>query len=559
VKSPLTTAFLALAFSTACEPSPPPLLQVFDLKPKQVENNDTLLVRGAGYPPGETGVLEFEGVVHRTGSEPETRFRFETLAKSESDERVVVQVDPEFVQAFTQTEHGPRHATFRGRATVSFAPGIEGAPPIHGSGNLVLDVYPEGAKETPELENFYGAQLRPGAVGLEVASLLPDGRLARAGAQMGDHIVTMDGLSVLGASDLEPHAGQRIARLGVTAPGALSTETPTLLTVEVEGFKPRPASDFRWALALVVPVALWLLVSQSRFAHALSWFLTLLVRREDRDGNPWVREQSERLPSGFAAFLSVSALFAAIRLNVSPALGDLSLALLYALIAMLELVGAFLSGGRSGRRWSPLRASAAVFRHLPLQLTLALTFLAIVLQRASLGLDSRVTGPTGPWASPSELLACLVIAVLAFGRGEQTSSRDFASDLRRLSSLLLVGTLVGVFFGGALATSTETRAVAWAQLELSIGYVVWLLTQRIIGKTRLGDVAVLTPRVLLPSAALATVLAPIWLAEVWPDWLRDSARLGLVASVVVATVAPLLLGWARRRARQGETFVNPWI
>src|SRR5690606_29079922 len=134
-----------------------------------------------------------------------------------------------------------------------FAPGIEGAPPIHGSGDVVLDVYPKEAVEAPELGAFLGAELRPGSQGLQIVSLVPEGRLARAGAKALDHVVSMDGLSVLGESDLEPRAGQRTARVGIAPDGAAATDAPLLLSVDVSGYKPLPAADFRWTLAWIVP------------------------------------------------------------------------------------------------------------------------------------------------------------------------------------------------------------------------------------------------------------------------------------------------------------------
>ena len=445
-----------------CDTAPPDLVRVFDASPREVEHNDRLIVRGAGYPPGESGLLQLRGTLYRAASEPEESFSFESELTSESDERAVVVVDQRLIDAFTNTEDGPRHATFRGTATVSFAANVEGAPPIQGSGKIALDVYPGSVADmesSDELAQFYGAELGLGPDGVLVKSLLPNGRLAHAALEVGDQIVSFAGLSTLRPADLEPFAGQRSAEIEVLAEDADTSATPVASWVDTTGYRPLPARPFRWGLALLVPLALWLLLSHAGLSHTLLWLFGLWRSGKDREGSDARRPPKERLPLGFLPFLLTSVCFAVSEIDLIPTLGDLDLLLLYASVALLELAVAFLRGGRRERGFSVGRAILSLFGQVPLQLTLALAFLALVVERATLGLSSvhdTFSWQGGPWASPTSFLSCFVLLTLALGR----STRATPQVLAQASSLLLLGGVVLLFFGGRMRRAGSRRRLA---------------------------------------------------------------------------------------------------
>lgn len=556
---------LGAAFLLAgCQTAPPELVHVFDAAPREVERNDTLIVRGSGYPPGEPGLLQFEGELFRAGTEPERAFSFEAEFSAETDERAVLVVDSRMIAAFTETEEGPRHATFRGTARVSFAPNLEGAPPIQGSGQVVLDVYPasDAAAIDEELEQFYGAEFDLGHSGVQLASLLPDGRLGRAGLEAGDQIVSFCGLSTLRPSDLEPHAGQRGCELQVVPTEAGAPGAPFPAWIDTEGYRPLPARSFRWGLALLVPIALWLGLSQLHWMHTLLWLLGLWRRGKDREGADARRPEPERLPLGFVPFLITSAGFAAIELEPVPALRDLDLLFLFASVALLELATAFLRGGRRERGFSLGRGLLGLFGHVPLQLCLAFTFLAVVVERASLGLSSAhetLSWQGGPWASPTSFLSCLVLATLALGR----STRATPQLLAQSSSLLLLGSVVFLFFGGTRAPSWleagASSGLVWFELKFTLAYLVWLIGQRGLGRLRVSLPRATVGRMLLPASGLALVLGPVWLADVWPDWLRDSTRAGLLGLIAAVAVATATLVLTADRSNDGLGTTNPWL
>lgn len=558
------TLSLVLAL-TSCRADPPDLVHVFDATPREVERNDSLVVRGSGYPPGETGLLELDGTLHRAGAEPDRSFSFTAELTSETDERAVVLVDDRMVAAFTQSEDGARHATFRGTATVAFPAGLEGAPPIQGKGAVVIDVYPTGASEdsrSDDLERFYGAEFGLGTAGIVVQALVPDGRLHRAAVEAGDQILSFEGLSALRPSDLEPFPGQRAAALQVRSAEAGEHATGVATWVDTEGYRPLPARPFRWGLALVIPTALWLCLSHAPFMHTLLWLLGLWSRGKDREGADARQARPERVPLGFVPFLATSACFAASDLELIPALGDLDLILLYASVALLEFAIAFLRGGRRAGGFSPWRGALALFAHLPLQLCVALAFLALAVERASLGLSNphdTFSWQGGPWGSPTSFLVCFVLGTLAFGR----STRATPEVLSQSSSLLLLGGLVVLFFGGTDAPSWiragKSSGLLWFELKFTLAYLGWLFAQRGLERLRVSLPPTVVSRLLLPVAVLALALGPVWLADVWPEWLRDCVRAGLAGTIAAFLVATAALVLGRDRSNDGLGTTNPWL
>jgi NADH:ubiquinone oxidoreductase subunit H len=591
-KLPTLTAglrmLLSLILLASCKPAAPELIDIFDLSPAQVETDDTVVLRGSGYPPGEAGVLELKGMVSRAGVDDEP-LKLSVAVRSETEERVVWNMAPKLVETFTSTEEGQRHATFRGTATLAFAPARQGAPPIHGSAAVVLDVFPpkaaaEAVLADRELLEFYGAELSRAGQGVKVTSVVPEGRLARAGVQATDVIVSFGGLRAHTPSDLLPKAGQREARIEILREPFSAGQAPAVLGVNVEGYRPQLARRWQWGLALLGALGALLILAQSRWAQALGFFKTRLVAARNTTHELQRRSEAhkeERLPRGFSGFLAVSALFAAVKLDLLPRAKDLDLALLYFALATLDFVAAFLAAGVQRNRWSLWRALLGWVHCLPRQLALMLALLAVVLERGSLALplDPRASSlKLQAFVSPCAFVAALTLLALALsqrfasrpdgsgtGRRVKLSAAERAvSALGGVSSLLLLATTQVLLFSGFGVPwlgqqGSRVLPVIVFQVQFTLVYVGSLLLERSLPGVGRKSVLGLDLRLLLPMAALSLVLAPIWLADVWAPWIRECVSLGLKLGVGLL-FSGLLLALLRARGRTWVAqSVNPWL
>lgn len=576
--SPLPSLLVAalLALLSGCEPRTPELLQLFDATPKQVEVHDSLVLRGAGFPPGEVGVVELYGVVHHSGTEAKARFSWDARVQSETEERAVLEVDEAMVSAFTQTDDGPRHATFRGQATLSFAPNLRGAPPIRGEANIVLDVFPpkdamEGTPSSEEISEFYGAEFRRSPLGVEVTSVVAEGRLARAQVAAGDHVLSFDGLSALNPTDLEPRAGQARAVLELSQKTAHPSAAPTVLGVDVAGYRPQRARLWKWGLALLAPFSILLLLSHARFAHALGVLLSSATTRAKASALRLLEKPVENahVPDGFAAFLGVSVVFAAMQLDLLGGLSSVDLVVCYVAAASLELVGAFLGGGTRRSRWSLWKACGTTWRSLPLHLTLALALLSPVLEHGTLSLASP--GHDAHWhiaafASPGGFLACCVLVALGLGSREWAphgvDQRGLLPFMRSASALLIIGAAIAAFFGGwttpGWLSGGPTVALVWFELKLTFGYILWLSATRSFGENARFGFAGWVAGGLLPLSLCSVLLTPVWLADVWEDWVRQAVQWTLVGTTLLLALGALA-ALATRRRRATQSTINPWI
>jgi NADH-quinone oxidoreductase subunit H len=199
----------------------PPLVEVTDVTPREVELGDKIEVRGSGFPQGRSARVTLRGTLHRAGESPVRGVAVEATGAVEGVDRIVLSFGDDLEEKLAG--HGERaaHTTFRGELEVAFASSAPGAPPLTGTlRNVTLDVRPSSVGSAiVDARDAEGARLlaflgiAPGAAsarGLPVDGVAPGSPAARAGIEPGDVLVEADGVRVFGASDLVPASARAL-------------------------------------------------------------------------------------------------------------------------------------------------------------------------------------------------------------------------------------------------------------------------------------------------------------------------------------------------------------
>lgn len=262
--------FLAAAFASGlgCDRQvAPPLVDVAEVAPREVESGDRLEIHGSGFPQGRSARVTFEGTLFRPGAEPLGGVTIEADGVTTASDRVEVVVRESITERFCGRGDAAAHATFRGEVRIGFASSNIGAPPLVGRlREATLDVLPvsvrgavrdarlaEGARVLAYLGITSGT---PTARGLPVEQVRPSSLAEHAGIQVGDVVTSIDGVSALSTADVLP-VSARTTELTIRRADSGAEETKTLSMADYAAG--RVPSEFVPAL-LVVGLALVLLV-----------------------------------------------------------------------------------------------------------------------------------------------------------------------------------------------------------------------------------------------------------------------------------------------------------
>ncbi len=258
----------AVVLSLGCERQiAPPLVEVTELGPREIEPGDRLEVQGSGFPQGRTGRVTLEGTVFRPGEPPARGVSIDLEGTVATPERLEVVVRDALAERFCGRGDRAAHATFRGNVEVAFSSNVAGAPPLVGVlRGAVLDVMPSSARasvleariaEGGRVLAFLGVV--PGAPaprGLPIEQVRAGSLAERAGMQVGDVLVSVDGVNVLSLGDVVP-ASARAVDIEIRRGDSGVEETKTLSLIEYSG--ERIPTEYAPAL-VVVGLALAVLV-----------------------------------------------------------------------------------------------------------------------------------------------------------------------------------------------------------------------------------------------------------------------------------------------------------
>jgi hypothetical protein len=568
----LSLAWLLIGCSEGAGPS---LLEVTDLSPRSWEAGDLVALKGAGFPEGKAATVTLEGTLYRAGLPNVEGYRVTFDAHGESNHEVSFAVSDELDDALSESDEHTAHATFRGRAVVSFAPRIAGAPPISGElGDLTVELF--SARDPNELANevdgarrlteLLGMTVEPGERALKVANVVP-GRAQRAGLIVGDVIVSANGVSVFNATDLLPARQEREVQLSIKRAQAAN---PWPVRLSIDGFSPLLPVAFNWIFAIVATVAVWLvlLFSTIRSNGLLSIGSIANPQPKARAADAWWLAVAIGLGGALLSMAPLNGIASRLQ-NTLP---------LAAILLLRPLLG-FLAHRSKTRAFPLRRATGDALKIQALELCTLLGLWPVLLQSGGLGAE-ELRAAQGAWPLQwfaFRSLATALAAVLyllscvydASGRAETpllTLRANGGNGLLHIDSALVFikcAMFVTVFLGSGLhAFHGAGASGVLSALLFGLKYAVVLIV-------------VMSARLRLGYPSRSTISKSFYLAFIWSiavsalpsighrwggsalaEWVRQSLPLALG---LTALSGILLLGRSRSTPPARGTAINPWL
>ncbi len=539
---------LCLLLLTGCERDGfPPLIEVHQLGPQQVEVGDRVEITGNGFPVGRAAKLTFRGTLYRPDEEPIANALLRVDGTAVSATRIELMVSDDLRVLFCGRSE---HTTFEGELEVAFATqgGGSGGAPVYGIlPSTSFDVRvatgdreSRAAKEGEMILKAHGIEPELEGTRLRVANVAPGSAADRSGVMPGDRLVAFDHVRVASFADVAV-LGNRERLPIVVRRGETAAEESLWLDVDVHMLRPS-RSAVAWSL-LVVLLSVTMLVL---FGRRSTWF------------SSWIRVLAARAPRSAArggagiASLVVSVLvlvgFAAIPITRYLVVRDLDLPIVGALSVAL---GAYVmvSEDERGKAW----------QRVPRALLLLLPSMLLVLGTASLVGSLRIADAVRlqgvlPWSwNAFRDPAWLLLAVLWFGTfvvrvrdaswGLPEAMPQQPSGAGRVSGVTASALGVVLFFGGwrvpaALEVSRYGDAAMLLGIALFAGKTV--LAYGALAKARQAIAPLRSDRVVRFALTLSLPLVLLALGLGGLGWyLRPSSV--VEASLSYATFGGTLL------------------
>lgn len=406
----LVTALLGLG---ACQrETTPPLIQVRDVVPREVEEGDRITVRGEGFPEGKVAHLVFRGSLARPGTEPVTGVEVAVEGQVVSASEIEVPLTPALQRLFVGVGERAAHTTFSGELSVAFAAAVPAAPPVAGIlGDVWLDVRPPNphpaaaeaeAREGERVLAFLGLEVDPTPVaagGLLVTTVAPGSPADAARLLPKDVITELGGVRVLTVRDLIPVPGARVAWLKIRRGGSPHED---VASVALLGLAPAPAAALLGPMLILGIAAITLVLFFAPTPPAFAW---LEWRAAERILEHPDRFDGRRLVSSLGTVTAVRGyLFATSFTLLLPLVrflgcGDLDVGMLFIVTEVaLVTLGLLLGGRTAGHSYSIRRALVLVGRLTCAAIPGAVAVVAAVVSTGSLRLEDLVRSQGGwPW------------------------------------------------------------------------------------------------------------------------------------------------------------------
>jgi len=540
----------ALGLSACERDGTPPLVEVTEVSPRELEVGDRVELRGAGFPRGRAARVTFHGTLLRPGQTPVQGASIEAEGVVASNDRIEVIVGEPLEERFCGHGDHAVHTTMTGDVEVAFASSAPGAPPLVGiMHGLTIDVTPSSvragvvesrAAEGARVLAFLG--VTPGAAvprGLPIDKLAPGSPGDRAGFQVGDLLSAVDGVHVREVADVAP-ASSRTAQFTLRHGQSGTEETKTVPMIGYAG--ERIPLEYSAAL-LLVGLALAALLLLVLPAPTIASALELRLARRLRVWGPkaGLLALFGRGPRAIVSGLA-SVLVATFALGPHVVGADLDAAVL-----LVSALGLFLASRVASAVGARSSARAAVEVGVA-GLLLAASILGVVLHGGALHLTEIVRSQGGaPWefAAVRQPVACalafayvgtLLVVLRArddaarlvdarVDEGERVHTRpalprvseSHGRLLERLGLVVASALGVAVFFGGwQLPGGIEARSTL-LQVVAALIFVAktWGLAGALLGASAIAspwstrDARRFVVRRLLPALAVGVVLVGI--------------------------------------------------
>ncbi|WP_146645758.1 PDZ domain-containing protein [Labilithrix luteola] len=493
----------------------PPLVEVTEISPREIEVGDRLELRGGGYPQGRPAHLTFRGTIHRPGDGALSGVSIDADGTVTGADRVELPVTDALEERFCGRGDSASHATFRGDVDVAFSSNTPGAPPLVGVlHGVVLDVRPASVratvleaheKEGTRVLSFLGVLAGPSSSrGIPVEGVTPGSPADRAGIQAGDVLSEIDGVRVAHVSDFIPsssRATKLVVRRGDT--GVEDAKSIPMIGYATE----RIPVEYAPAL-LVVGLALAALVLLVLPAPTVLGAVELRIASRLRT-TTWSAVVQALAGKGAAAcaFGLASILLSTFALGPHVIAAELDAAVLLVCAIALVLTSRVMSArGFVG-------SSVAAAKVLGIALVLAVSVVGVVVATGALSLSEIVRAQGGaPWQfgaahKPATFLLALaylgalfllvrpsiegpVLALtLAPPKAAAGSRARGAVVLERLGLLVACALGVAVFFGGWQLPGAGVARSLGLQLLAAVVFVVktWALVAVLRGAASIAS------------------------------------------------------------------------
>ncbi len=483
----------------------PPLVEVTEIAPREVEPGDRLEIRGAGFPQGRVARITLEGTVYRPGEMALHGLSVDVEGTVATPDRLEVVVRDMFAERMCGHGDHAAHATFEGDVHVAFASSNSGAPPLVGHlRGAHLDVLPssvrasvleERVNEGTRVLAFLG--VTPGAPtpqGLPIEQVEPGSLAHRSALQVGDVISSVDGVHVLTLGDVIP-ASARTIDLTIRHGDSGSEETKTLPMVEFSG--ERVPTEYAPALIIVglaIAMLVFLVLPGPPSLGALEMQIAARIRRKSLPALLYDLVGRGRVAGPLSVLVTaVLATFALTPYVMGPEIDGVVL----------------LAGAASMLVWSRLAMTRGFFASLRTLLQAMTAILVVagclalaIMQVGAIELAEIVRVQGGaPWQfaaarHPSctvAALTCLValITVLRAQPAPATTTTKAAAHqrlLERAGVLLASALFVTVFLGGWQVPGVEPHRLRSALFLSTLCFVVktWVVFAVVVASSRVA-------------------------------------------------------------------------
>ncbi|MDB4941788.1 MAG: NADH-ubiquinone oxidoreductase chain [Labilithrix sp.] len=592
---------LLAALLAGCErDGVPPLVEVTEIAPREIEVGDRIELQGAGFPQGRTARVTFRGTVHRPGEAPVTGVSVEAEGVVTGSDSIEVPVTERLEERFCGHGDHAAHTTMEGDLEVAFASSVPGAAPLVGTMHgMSLDITPSSVRasvvdarmgEGRRVLAYLGVTPGPASPrGIPIEKLEPGSPGERAGFQVGDLVAAVDGVHVREPSDVAP-ASARSAQITLRREGGGAEETKTVPMIGYAGA--RIPTEYLPAL-LLVGLALAVLLLLVLPAPAVASALELRVARRLRSAGParLARALFGRGPR--AAFSGLASLLVG-----TFALGPYVASADFDLVVLLAIALALLLGARMAGTGSALASLKAALDVGLAGLVLGAASVGVVVSGGALRLAEIVRAQGGaPWEfaavrqpASAALAMAYVGALLVLLRGREdgallaharlderapdatarpasspVTSREANGVLLERLGLLVASALgVALFFGGWQLPGVEVRG---APLQVLAAVLFVAKTWALCGAL-LGAAAIASPwsaqasrafvlRRLVPALLAGVLLVALTRRLPPSESLEAALGVTLVAALVLLSLRAALR--IRGAWRRPEPHASPFL
>lgn len=547
----------------------PDLVDIHRVEPSTLEVGSELRITGLGFAERHGGTLRLVGTMFAPGRSPRA-LDWSIAVHPEARSLLVLPLKERHIAELLD---GARHATFRGQLQLEFAPKLPGRPILRGEHALSLNVFgasDDNSKDAVAFLDHLGMKLSPT---FTVQELSPGGAAKTAGLELGDRLLSLDGVDLDKLSDLVPAPHINASTLAFR-------RQPHTQTFEVavarDDFQLLDQALLRQALACALGLGCAMLLI-ARPPRALIWLMDP-KRRGQQVFTEWLEGVGPALqPLSYLIFALVSVGYSCALGQPLRALSAFDFLLVLNSGMCSVLLGALLLGAAQGRgRFSLLGAVTSLGTSVALLLPMFIAALSRAAEVGSLSLAeidaSQGLWPTqwgalaSPWSlalSVSYLLALLPLAGRrppVFGqRADKSALLVIGRALEWSGGLILLSLWLSLFGGAQLISSHGSwflRAGLYCGKLALLGYGLSLLRTR-AGYLRCAEAWTLWG---VRNLLLSVVAAGFLVASFYPVARGLTLDLKTAFSTALLT-AFLLLSWVAQSRSwwQRGRGSDPWI